>query len=85
MKKKKKKNEDILTLLIIKRPLELTAIQRVFCCFVAVAIFMYLFSVVLGLPCCVGFSLVVPSRVYSPGVVLGLLFAVAPLVADQGL
>ena len=36
----------------------------------------YLFLAVLGLPCCVGYSLVV---------VHGLLVAVTPLVAEHGL
>ena len=35
----------------------------------------------LGLYCCVDFSLVVASRGYSPAAVRGLLIAVAPLVA----
>ena len=46
---------------------------------------MSLFLVVLGLPGYTGFSLVAPGRVYSPVEVLGLLFAVASLVVEQGL
>ena len=46
---------------------------------------MSLFLVVLGLPGYAGFSLVVLGRVYSPVEVLGLLFAVASLVVEQGL
>ena len=45
----------------------------------------YLFSTVLGLSCCVGFSIVVASGGYSQFVVQGLLIAVASLVVEQGL
>ena len=40
---------------------------------------------VLGLCCCVGFSLVAASGGHSPVVVCGLLIAVASLVAEHGL
>ena len=43
----------------------------------------FLFSVVLGLCCCTGFSLVAVSRGYSLAVVLRLLIAVASLVAEH--
>ena len=39
----------------------------------------------LGLGCCVGFSLVAASRGYSPAVVRGLLTVVASLVAEHRL
>ena len=39
----------------------------------------------LGLRCCVGFSLVVASEGYCLGAVLGLLAAVASLVAEPRL
>ena len=39
----------------------------------------------LGLRCCVGFSLVVASRGYSPVVVCGLLITVVSLVTEHGL
>ena len=39
----------------------------------------------LGLHCCVGFSLVVASGGYSPAAVRGLLVAVASLVSEHGL
>ena len=39
----------------------------------------------LGLCCCVGFSLVVASRGYSPVAVRGLLITVPSLVAEHGL
>ena len=45
----------------------------------------YLFLAVLGLFCCVGFSLVAASGGYSPVAVLRLLIAVASLVAEHGL
>ena len=44
----------------------------------------YLFSTVLGLSCCVGFSIVVASGGYSQFVVQGLLIAVASLVVEHG-
>ena len=44
-----------------------------------------LFMAVLGLRCCVGFSLVVVSGGYSLFVVHGLLIVVASLVAEHGL
>ena len=47
--------------------------------------FIYLFSAVLGLYCCAGFSLVVPSRGYSLVGVCRLLIAVASPVVEQGL
>ena len=45
----------------------------------------YLFLAVLGLFCCVGFSLVAASGGYSLVAVLRLLIAVASLVAEHGL
>ena len=45
----------------------------------------YLFLAVLGLCCCVGFSLIAMSRGYCPVVVRGLLIAVASPVAQHGL
>ena len=47
-------------------------------------IFFYLFVAVLGLGCCVGFSLVAGSRGYSLAAVHGLVIAVASLVGDTG-
>lgn len=47
-------------------------------------LFIYFFLAELGLHCCVGFS-VVASRGYSLGAARGLLFAVAPLVAERRL
>ena len=50
-------------------------------------IYIYLFLAVLGLHCCVDFSLVVKSgsRSYSPVAVQGLLTAAASLVVEHGL
>ena len=45
----------------------------------------YLFSTVLGLCCCAGFSLVAVSRGHSLVVVNGLLIGAAPLFAEHGL
>ena len=45
----------------------------------------YLFLVVQGLPCCLGFSLVEAIRGFSPVVMRGLLIAMASLVAKHGL
>ena len=47
--------------------------------------FIYLFLALLSLLCCVGFSLVVTSRISSLVAVLGLLIAVASLVEEHGL
>ena len=47
--------------------------------------FTYLFLAVLGLRCCVGFSLVAVSASYSLVVVHGLLIAVASLVGGLAL
>ena len=44
----------------------------------------FLGGAVLGLHCCMDFSLVAVSRGYSPVVVLGLI-AVASLIVDHGL
>ena len=44
----------------------------------------YLFMAVLGLCCCVGFSLVAVSWVYTLVIVHGLLVAVVSLVAELG-
>ena len=49
-----------------------------------IILFLY-FLAVLGLCCCAGFSLVAASKGYSPGVMRGLLTAVASLVAEHGL
>ena len=46
---------------------------------------MCLFLAVLGLPCCVGFSLVVESRSYSVVVGHRLLIVVASLAAEHRL
>ena len=46
---------------------------------------MYLFMAVLGLCCCMGFSLIATDRVYSLVAVSGLLTAVASLVAEHRL
>ena len=46
---------------------------------------MCLFLAVLGLPCCVGFSLAVESRSYSLVVGHGLFIAVASLVSEHRL
>ena len=48
-------------------------------------IFKYLFSVVLGLPCCAGFSLVAASGVCCLAEVHGFLIAVASLVVEHRL
>ena len=45
--------------------------------------FIYLFLAVLGLRCCVGFSLVAASGGYPPAAVHRLLTAVASLVAEH--
>ena len=45
----------------------------------------HLFLPVLGLHCCVGFSLVLKSRGYLLVVVRGLLTVVASLVVEHGL
>ena len=47
--------------------------------------FTYLFLAVLGLRCCVGFSLVAVSASYSLVVVHGLLIAVASLLVEHRL
>ena len=44
-----------------------------------------LFLAVLGLLCCMGFSLLSASRGYCLAVLLGLLIAVDSLVAEHGL
>ena len=44
----------------------------------------YLFLTVLGLHCCMDFSLVVMNRGYSLVAVCGLLTALAPLVVGRG-
>jgi len=48
--------------------------------FFLIIVFIYLFWAVLGLPCCIGFCLVVASRGCSPVALHGLLMAVASLV-----
>ena len=45
----------------------------------------YFFLAVLGLCCCVGFSLVVASEGYSLVVVCGLLIVLASLAVENGL
>ena len=47
--------------------------------------FVYLFLAVVGLCCCMGFSLVLMSCGYSLVAVHGLLMAVASSVAEHGL
>ena len=47
--------------------------------------FMYLFMAVLGLCCCMGFSLVVANGAYPLVAVCGLLIVVASLIAEHGL
>jgi len=47
--------------------------------------FLFHLLAVLGLQCCVGFSLVAMSRSYSLVAVLGFLILVASLVAEKGL
>ena len=47
--------------------------------------FIYSLLAVLGLHCCVGFSLVAESRGYSLVVVLAILIAVTSLVAEHWL
>ena len=47
--------------------------------------FVCLFLAVLGLHCCVGFSLVAASGGYSLNAVRGLLIAEASLVMERGL
>ena len=44
----------------------------------------YLFMALLGLHCCLGFSLVVESRGYSLVAVHGLLIAVTSVVLERG-
>ena len=57
-----------------------------FTCFLFVKInFIYLFLAVLGLRCCMGFSLVAASRGYSLVTVCGLLIVVAFLVVEHTL
>ena len=46
-------------------------------------LFIHLFLAMLGLCCCMGFSLVVTSRHYSLSVVCGLLIMVVSLVAEH--
>ena len=46
---------------------------------------MHLFLAVLGLCCCLGFSLVVSSEGYALVVLLRLLITVASLVTEHGL
>ena len=46
---------------------------------------LFLFLVVLGLCCCVGFSLVAANGGYSLVVMCGLLIVVASLVVEHGL
>lgn len=57
----------------------------VFTSFLFLMLLMYLFVAVLGLCCCVGFSLAAASRGYSLVVVLGLFIAVVSLAAEQTL
>ena len=45
----------------------------------------YLFLVLLGRPCCTGFSQVAESRVYSLVAVCRLLIAIASLAVERGL
>ena len=57
-----------------------------FTCFLFVKInFIYLFLAVLGLRCCMGFSLVAASRGYSLVTVRGLLIVAAFLVVEHTL
>ena len=51
----------------------------------AIILFGYLFLTVLGLRCCVSFSLDAESRGYSLAAVRGLLIVVASLVEEHGL
>ena len=53
--------------------------------FLKIILFMYLLLAVLGLPCCLDFSLVVASGGYSLVVVCGLLMVVASLVGGNRL
>ena len=48
-------------------------------------LFIYLFLTALSLHCCMGFSLVLASKNYSPTVVCGLLIVVASLVVEHRL
>ena len=45
-------------------------------------IYLFLFLVVLGLHCCLGFSVAVANRDYSVAVVWGLLIVVASLLVS---
>ena len=53
--------------------------------FFNIILFIYFILALLGLHCCVSFSLVVVSRGYSLVVVCGLLITMASLVAEYGL
>ena len=50
-----------------------------------IVLFIYLFMAVLGLPCCLGFSLVAANEGCSLVAVHGLLLVVASLVVEHGL
>ena len=54
------------------------------CVCVCIKFIFNVFLAVLGLCCCLGFSLAVVSRGYSPAAACRLLIAVASLVAEQG-
>ena len=53
--------------------------------FFLIVLFIYIFLAVLGLHCCLGFSLLVTSGSYSSVAVCGLLIVVASLAAEYEL
>lgn len=54
-------------------------VQAVLAC----VIFFFFLMAILGLCCCVGLSLIVASRSYSPAVMCGLLIIVASLTVEH--
>ena len=67
----------------VQTPLQVWEILTILSLFFFLSI--YLSLAVLGLSCCVGFSLVVTSGGYSLVAVCGLLIAVASLVVERRL
>ena len=69
----------------VQTPLQVWEILTILSLFFFKKLFIYLSLAVLGLSCCVGFSLVVTSGGYSLVAVCGLLIAVASLVVEHRL
>ena len=69
----------------VQTPLQVWEILTILSLFFFKKVFIYLSLAVLGLSCCVGFSLVVTSGGYSLVAVCGLLIAVASLVVEHRL